>query len=250
MPVVPAMVPPLSPFRDGSSRPTTGARRGGCAVREGREPRARIAHRTRAGIARATWRGCRGVAGGCCAARPKGRSAGRPGCRAAPGWWGAPDPTTRVPASGSRPGAARATWRAGRGAWARPCRASGTRGGWPLRAGTGRCGRGATTRAPSAPASRSPGGTSGGSPTGAAQGSGNAPDGGRRQRPPARRGNAAVVTGPYGASLKPPATPGDLYRVLTWNSVPGSRTLNLDGMRTVVAREPIRVDSQMPRVPS
>ena len=144
----------------------------------------------------------------------------------------------------------RATWRAGRGAWARPCRASGTRGGWPLRAGTGRCGRGATTRAPSAPASRSPGGTSGGSPTGAAQGSGNAPDGGRRQRPPARRGNAAVVTGPYGASLKPPATPGDLYRVLTWNSVPGSRTLNLDGMRTVVAREPIRVDSQMPRVPS
>ena len=39
MPVVPAMVPPLSPFRDGSSRPTTGARRGGCAVREGREPR-------------------------------------------------------------------------------------------------------------------------------------------------------------------------------------------------------------------
>ena len=163
---------------------------------------------------------------------------------------GAPDPTTRVPASGSRPGAARATWRAGRGAWARPCRASGTRGGWPLRAGTGRCGRGATTRAPSAPASRSPGGTSGGSPTGAAQGSGNAPDGGRRQRPPARRGNAAVVTGPYGASLKPPATPGDLYRVLTWNSVPGSRTLNLDGMRTVVAREPIRVDSQMPRVPS
>ena len=88
MPVVPAMVPPLSPFRDGSSRPTTGARRGGCAVREGREPRARIAHRTRAGIARATWRGCRGVAGGCCAARPKGRSAGRPGCRAAPGWWG------------------------------------------------------------------------------------------------------------------------------------------------------------------
>ena len=94
------------------------------------------------------------------------------------------------------------------------------------------------------------GGTSGGSPTGAAQGSGNAPDGGRRQRLPARRGNAAVVTGPYGASLKPPATPGDLYRVLTWNSVPGSRTLNLDGMRTVVAREPIRVDSQMPRVPS
>ena len=37
------------------------------------------------------------------------------------------------------------------------------------------------------------------------------PTGARRQRPPARRGNAAVVTGPYGALLKPPATPGDLY---------------------------------------
>ena len=107
MPVVPAMVPPLSPFRDGSSRPTTGARRGGCAVREGREPRARIACRARAGIARAMWRGYRGVAGRCRAARPKGRSARRPGCRAAPGWWrGAPDPTTRVPASGSHPDAA------------------------------------------------------------------------------------------------------------------------------------------------
>ena len=69
-----------------------GARRGGCAVREGREPRAGTACRTRAGIARAAWRGCRGVAGGCRAARPKGRSAGRPGCRparrAAPGWRG------------------------------------------------------------------------------------------------------------------------------------------------------------------
>ena len=43
---------------------------------------------------------------------------------------------------------------------------------------TRRCGRGATARAPSAPASRPPGGTSGGSLTGAAQGSGNAPDGG------------------------------------------------------------------------
>ena len=37
----------------------------------------------------------------------------------------------------------------------------------PLRAGTGRCGRGATTRAPSALTSRPPGGTSGGSLTGA-----------------------------------------------------------------------------------
>ena len=106
MPVVPAVVPPLSSFRDGSSRPTTGARRGGCAVREGREPRARTACRTRAGIARATWRGYRGVAGMCRAARPKGRSARCPGCRPAPGWWGAPYPTTRVPASGSHPDAA------------------------------------------------------------------------------------------------------------------------------------------------
>ena len=250
MPVVPAVVPPLSSFRNSSSRPTTEARRGGCAVREGREPRARIAYRTRAGIARATWRGYRSVAGRCRAARPKGRSAGRPECRPAPGWWGAPAPTTHASASGLRPGAARATWWAGRRAWARSYRASGTMSEGALRAGIGRCGRGATTRAPSVPASRSPGGMSGGSPTGAAQGSGNAPDGARRQRPPARRGNAAVVTGPYGASLKSLATPGDLYCVLTWNSVPVSRTLNLDGMRTVVSREPIRVDSQMPRVPS
>ena len=121
--------------------------------------------------------------GGCRAARPKGGSAGRPGCRparrAAPGWWrGAPVPTTRVPASGSRPSTARATWWVGRGVRARSYRASGTMSGGPLRAGTGRRGRGATTRAPSAPASRSPGGTSGGSLTGVAQGSGNAPDGG------------------------------------------------------------------------
>ena len=188
---MPVVVPPLSHFRDGSSRPTTGARRTGCAVREGRELWTRIAYRTRAGIARATWRGCRGVAGGCRAARPKGRSAGRPGCRparrAAPGWRrGAPVPTTRASASGLRPGAARATWWVGRGGRARSYRASGTRGGGALRAGTGRCGRGATTRAPSVPASRSPGGTSSGSPTGVAQGSGNAPDGGL----------TAAVTGP------------------------------------------------------
>ena len=93
----------------------------------------------------------------------------------------------------------------------------------PLRAGTRRCGRGATTRAPSAPASRSPGGTSDGSLTGAARGGGNAPDGARRQRPPGRRGNAAVVVGPYGASLKPPATPGDLY------SLPKSGDLGNEG---------------------
>ena len=173
MPVVPAVVPPLSSFRDGSSRPTTGARRGGCAVREGREPRAGTACRTRAGIARATWRGCRGVAGGCRAARPKGRSAGRPGCwpagRAAPGWRrGAPVPTTRASASGLRPGAAAGDVvgrPGGRGATT-PRERHHERGA--LRAGTGRRGRGATTRAPSALASRSPGGTSGGSLTGAA----------------------------------------------------------------------------------
>ena len=181
--VMPVVVPPLSHFRDGSSRPATGARRGGCAVREGREPRARTACRTRAGIARAMWCGYRSIAGRRRAARPGGRSARRLGCRpagrAVPGWWrGAPAPITRAPASRLRLGAARATWRAGRGAWARPCRASGIMSGGPLRAGTGRRGRGATTRAPSAPASRSPGGTSGGSPTGAARGGGNAPDGG------------------------------------------------------------------------
>ena len=88
---MPAVVSPPPSFRDGSSRPTAGARRTGCAVREGREPWARIACRTRAGIARATWRGSRSVAGRCRAARPKGRLAGCPGCRpagrAAPGWW-------------------------------------------------------------------------------------------------------------------------------------------------------------------
>ena len=185
-----------------------GARRGGCAVREGREPRARIACRTRAGIARATWRGYRGVAGGCRAARPKGRSARRPGCRPAPGWWrGAPAPTTRASASGSRPSAARATWRAGRGVRARPRRASGTMSGGP-------CGRGPDDVGEGPPRGhRRPrrAGHREARPTGAAQGGGNAPDGARRQRPPGRRGNAAVVTGPYGALLRPPAMPGDLY---------------------------------------
>ena len=188
---MPAVVPPLSSFRNSSSRPTMEARRTGCAVREGRELWTRIAYRTRAGIARATWRGYRGVAGRCRAARPKGRSARYPGCRpagrAVSRWWrGAPAPTTHASASGLRPGAARATWWVGRGAWARPCRASGTMSGGPLRAGTGRCGRGATTRAPSALTSRSPGGTSGGSLTGVARGGGNAPDG----------GPAAAATGP------------------------------------------------------
>ena len=98
----------------------------------------------------------------------------------------------------------------------------------PLRAGTGRCGRGATTRAPSAPASRSPGGTSGGSPTGAARGGGNAPD----------EGPAAAATGPswrcrcrdgplWGGDTKASGYAGGFlfqyYCVLTWNSVSSSR---------------------------
>ena len=90
---------------------------------------------------------------------------------------GAPAPTTRAPASGSRPGAARATWRAGRRAWARPCRASGTMSGGP-------CGRGPDDVGGGPPRGRRRprrvghrGGTSGGSPTWAARGGGNAPDG-------------------------------------------------------------------------
>jgi len=136
---------------------------------------------------------------------------------------GAPAPTTRASASGLRPGAAQGdvVGRPGGMGATMPRERHHERG--PLRAGTRRCGRGATTRAPSAPASRSPGGTSDGSLTGAARGGGNAPDGARRQRPPSRRGNAAVVVGPYGASLKPPATPGDLY------SLPKSGDLGNEG---------------------
>ena len=140
-----------------------------------------------------------------------GMPAGRTGGAGMVG--GAPAPITRAPASGLRLGAARATWRAGRGAWARPCRASGIMSGGPLRAGTGRRGRGATTRAPSAPASRSPGARPAAVRRESHGVAGMPPTGARRQRPPARRGNAAVVTGPYGASLDPPATPGDLYFV-------------------------------------
>ncbi len=132
-----------------------------------------MACRMRAGIACATWRGYRSVAGRCRAARPRGSSARRPGCR--------------------------------------PARRAAPRAG-ALRAGTGRCGRGATTRAPSALASRPPGGTSGGSPTGAARGGGNASGGGPASRSPGRRGDAAV-TGPYGASLKPRLRWGSLLRV-------------------------------------
>ena len=110
--------------------------------------------------------------------RKGGRRDARDAGRRRDGGGGAPAPTTHAPAPGLRPSTARATWWVGRGAGARPCRASGTMSGGPLRAGTRRCGRGATTRAPSALASRPPGGTSGGSLTGAAQGGGNAPDGG------------------------------------------------------------------------
>ena len=218
MPVVPAVVPPPPSFRDGSSRPITGARRGGCAVREGREPRARMACRARAGIARATWRGHRGVAGRCRAARPKERSARRPGCRlarrVAPGWWGMRAPTTRASASGWRPGAARATWRAGwgqgRGAamprerhHERGALAGGDRTTWARGHHAGAVGPGesAIREARPAAARREPHEVAGMPPTGA-----------RRQRPPGRRGDAAVVTDPYGAAiLKLPATPGDLY---------------------------------------
>ena len=42
----------------------------------------------------------------------------------------------------------------------------------------------------------------------------------------------------------------DFYRLLGNRNWVVSDTLNLDGTRTVVAREPIRVDSQMPQVPS
>ena len=79
MPVVPAVVPPLSSFRNGSSRPATGARRTGCAIREGRELWTRIAYRTRAGIARATWRGYRGVAGRVPCGETEGGVGGTPG---------------------------------------------------------------------------------------------------------------------------------------------------------------------------
>ncbi len=95
MPVVPTVAPPPSSFRDGGSRPTTGARRGGCAVREGREPQAGTACRARAGVARATRRGCRGVAGGAVRRDRRGgrrdvRDAGRPGGRRRDGGGGRP----------------------------------------------------------------------------------------------------------------------------------------------------------------
>ena len=251
MPVVPAVVPPLSPFRDGGSRPATGGA-------EGRLRRPRGAGATGKDSLSRTSRYC-----ACHVARVP-RRRGKVPCgeteREVGETPGMPAGAGMVGGRLTRPHAYLPPDRA----QARRGRRGGQVGGHgrdhAARAAPGAggpCGRGPDDVGEGLPRGhRRPrrvghrGGTSGGSPTGAAQGSGNAPDGGRRQRPPARRGNAAVVTGPYGASLKPPATPGDLYRVLTWNSVPGSRTLNLDGMRTVVAREPIRVDSQMPRAPS
>ena len=192
------------------------ARRGGCAVREGRELWTRIAYRTRAGIARAMWCGYRSIAGRCRAARPGGRSARYPGCwpagRAVSRWWrGAPAPTTHASASGLHPSAARATWWVGRGVRARSYRASGTMSGGPLRAGTGRCGRGATTRAPSALTSRSPGGTSGGGLTGAAQGSGNAPDGGLTVTATGPSRQRRCRDEPLWGVTKAPGYAGDLY---------------------------------------
>ena len=136
----------------------------------GREPQAGMACRMRAGIARATWRGYRSVAGRYRAARPRGSSARRPECR---------------PARRAAPGLAggdRTTWARGH------------------HAGTVGLSESVTGEARPAAVRREPHGVAGMPPTGA-----------RRQRPPARRGDAAVVTGPYGASLKPPATPGDLY---------------------------------------
>ena len=66
----------------------------------------------------------------------------------------APRPRARLPPGGAQARRGRRGGQAGGRAGARPCRASGTMSGVPLRAGTGRRGRGATTRAPSAPASR------------------------------------------------------------------------------------------------
>ncbi len=123
------------------------------------------------------------------------------------------EPVLRVP-RGAGTEAARATWRAGWGAWERPCRASGTMSGGPYGQGPDDVGEGPPRghrrprragRWEACPAAvrREPHRVAGMPPTGA-----------WRQRPPARRGNAAVVTGPYGASLKPPVTPGDLYSPL------------------------------------
>ena len=100
IPVAPAVVPPLSSLRDGGSRPATGARRGGCAVREGREPRAGTACRTRAGIARAA--GAEASREGAVRRDRRGgrrdaRDAGRPGGRRRDGGGRLPRPRARPP---------------------------------------------------------------------------------------------------------------------------------------------------------
>ena len=77
-------------------------------------------------------------------------------------------------ASGLRPSTARATWWAGRGAGARPCRASGTMSGGPYGQGPDDVGEGLPRghRRPRRVGHREA------RPTEVAQGSGNAPDGG------------------------------------------------------------------------
>ena len=136
MPVVPAVVPPLSPFRDGSSRPATGGA-------EGRLRRPRGAGATGGDGLSHTSRHC-----ACRVARvprrrgrvpcgeTEGEVGGTPGMPAGAGMVEErlPRPHAHLP-PGCVQARRRATWWAGRGAWARPCRASGTMSGGP-------CGRG------------------------------------------------------------------------------------------------------------
>ena len=147
MPVASTVIPSPLSFRDGNSRPATGVRRVTRAVREGQEPRAGTACRTRAGIARATWRGCRHAA------------------RAAPG-------------AGALVGRDRTTWARGHRAGTVGPGESVTGGHVRRQSDGGRTGWRERPRR-----------------------------GARPQRPPGRCGKAAVVTGPYGASLRPLATP-------------------------------------------
>lgn len=99
IPVVPAVVPPLSVSRDSSSYSTMKARRTGCAVWEGREPRARIDCRARAGIVHAAWCGYRSIVGRYRAVRPKGRSVRYPGCLLAGRATSGAGSTTRAPSA-------------------------------------------------------------------------------------------------------------------------------------------------------
>ena len=142
IPVVPAVVPPLSSFRG----------RAGATGGDGLSHASR--HRA-CRVARAPRRRGEVPCG------ETGGSAGRPGCRparrAAPGWRGAPAPTTRASALGSRPGAAAGDVAGGsRGRDATTPRGR-TGGGSPCGRGPDDVGGGATTRAPSALASRPPG---------------------------------------------------------------------------------------------